>query len=662
MTTTFNCSFKVLRLECPALVNGASYRITYRRGNTTGATPPLKSDSGVLTVQMEEATALLHFKPSGASHPRFYKKYITFTIEESYSPRREVGTVEFDVAGCLQPGQNACRVVRQASFRMGGFGACIDVLVILYPEGSVPPAEPTATPTPLTLERSETIAPLRPVVTTPTTGGRGSASSSSNSVMKSLSRDEGMLLLLSVEELIEKRGAPAATKYDTKLSEEALAKKVAELEKRVLELKHMTTPQEILKGASREAAKAELESYAMRRMNKLRQTPSAVNFRSAVASTLTSLAEGTEASGQSVEAKIQSVRQDIAQLHAEQDNLGKLQLHRDVTNELIVNLERLDTKEKQLSKLLAQKEPNLLSTSRDKVLSVETVKSDIAAAQRSNAEKQQQLRDIEHALAEKLILWATRLAAPLRQTASISRDLEEEQRTRKEEQQKKEQEQRRQQLADLFAPAAPAELNSSSAAAVVASSSPQANPSAPPSQVKEPTPDPSPAMRPVDLMAELYKGLPSASDFKTEESVVKRPVVDSLPHYDFGSEAASEVRPERRVDPFSDLRNAFEPSVMPASRAPPAARTDMPKYNFADDDDDDSAGGAAAGGGVAAATATGWNTAASAQNSMPKYDWGGGGTEPNSATKSESESRNQATINWNDSFDATKNDAISYEF
>ena len=212
MTTTCNCNFKVLRLECPALVNGAFYRVSYRRGNTTGTVTNLKSDSGVLTPNMEEASALLHFKPSGASHPRFSKKYITFIIEEAFSPRREIGTVEFDVAGCLQPGQNV-PVVRQVGWMVGLVQASmclwyctLRAVRLLQSQGDQLTIEASETtphcaccihPPPVQLERLQQgwycrvrmacccCCPLRNPL---------------------------------------KRGAPATTKYDAKLTEEALAK------------------------------------------------------------------------------------------------------------------------------------------------------------------------------------------------------------------------------------------------------------------------------------------------------------------------------------------------------------------------------------------------------------------------------------------------------
>ena len=83
----------------------------------------------------------------------------------------------------------------------------------------------------------------------------------------------------------------------------------------------MNTPQEILKGVSREAAKAELESYAMRRMHPLRTTSHAAAFRSNLASALSAQTNDGGAARAHRWMRRFSPVQEIAQLHAEQDNL-----------------------------------------------------------------------------------------------------------------------------------------------------------------------------------------------------------------------------------------------------------------------------------------------------------------------------------------------------
>lgn len=596
--------FVVLSLESPALINGARYVITWRRGSYRGTTPSFTCDSGSIDFSaMPEGHAIVHFKSNTSGYKgnaRYQTKYITLSVEEaSTKAKNQIGLVEFDVANCLQAHERVARVTKQADFRMGGFGATVTLQVVLHPQGESPPPN-NVMPTAISARPSNTAAGasvIAPIAATTTATTRNQQSSAGKR-KKILNRDEAMTLLLSVEALLEQRGGSAAAQHENERQNEAtLTAEVQQLEERVAAMKMKLNAKRMISEAAMRAVRAETFDYVEAQFERLEQAESSKVFLRDVESNLLHYYQGAAPSLTSntteLEQKLRSETQELAVLQKQQDRLGQLQLQKDVSDDLVTNLQRVHEKEQRIAMISNQlKAAATTAASTADAGSWEAQRKSFLEELEAINSKTKSLHDFaeegRRMLAGRVEDWANRRYAPMRENDRALREAK----VRDEAEQKaKKQHDLQKQIVDLFG--------------ALEAEPVQVNPTQPPAPAETVT---QPEAASVDA---LYASVPKSADFETAQTTAastqpqhksdtqNRPIQEVLAEeYAFGSgpdvSATKAIPQAPHRDPFADLgRDMFAQitqSEIPANRkvtadpSPPTAAASVPDASdFASD-------------------------------------------------------------------------------
>ncbi|KPI88122.1 hypothetical protein ABL78_2809 [Leptomonas seymouri] len=405
--------FKVVTVECSSLPNGQQYTIMYHRGSTNRSTPCYTAQNGVINfAAMPEGAAVLHFK-SGHSGCRFAPKYIHFMIEEYTRgmPRRLVGETELDVAQVLKGYSSAGADVLTAVFRLYGTTAKMKVAVLVYPDNAPPlsfdglidPADIAAPPPPQTV--------------------------------KVMNRGEAMMILMGLETLLERRRSMEATGKRAPQSYEE--KKLAELEERRKTLvgsEGLAT--EVVKTRCEEVVAVQFTALARKCRN---------NFVGQVAAYLREMAlrSGEEFSSEdadkvdaaTAQEQLNRVNRSIDDAHAqrqkleeEQIALGRIQHKVDVTQELCVNLNKIEALDAKL-KLLEQSRDALAAAVQKRAAKKDTELSREVAAIKARievlqGEQEQMKKKITHMVtvaSGHVVKWARSKNPPEPEVASNER-------------------------------------------------------------------------------------------------------------------------------------------------------------------------------------------------------------------------------------------------
>lgn len=602
-TPPYIVRFVIQKLECPALVTGMMYCIHWKRGSFRGTTPPMACDSGVVNFSsMPEAHAVLHFKPNvgGAKGSgKFQHKYITFSIEELSRGKREVGLVEFDVANCLRGSERTAQVVKHSDFRMAGFGASVEVLVTLYPEGETRPAVSQLAPRAVPAAAVATAA-----IASPRISGVGPVASVGRT--KKLTRDEAMTLLLSVEGLLDQRGAAGAENHQYAAEDEAaLSAQVREIEEKIAVLRNKLNARRIVAQAALQVATSETCTYVDAQFRALEDTPSGQTFVSDVKGFFES-ARGTTSQTRTrdpadLQRCIATAQQELRQLEQDQDRLGQLQLRRDVSDDLVRLLGATHAKQQELAKLHEQlAASSAAAASSGQTNSFEAHKRaaleelDSLAAKRDALEAYN--KESRRVYAARIEEWANRKYAAMRELdrADKANKLRDD-----EERKAKQQVQLQQQILDLFgevqAPAAVAEPTAQQLL-----SAPQPSPPASHTQSVVAPPQST-------LFDDLYNNVPQTSDFapstiqqsRQPESALAAPRAATQEPVEYRFAPPAEAENSARTlpathaaaDPFADLHsNMFGADAPPSNsdRLPSqaslaAAQSQPPTYHFGEE-------------------------------------------------------------------------------
>ena len=398
--------FQVLRVECPSLVSGAMYTITCKRGDVTRTSSAISCDSGVLRCSNEtfpEVTAVVHFKAaSSSSSMRFQPKYITFRIDEAMRSKRMLGEVDCDIVAALPKTSNGgeikARAVITQDFRMAGLGASLEVVVVIYPEGSTPP--PPASPKPNAaglpsqlVAASDAMAAARAPASHVNRSGatrseeeaavvhpqqqrrREHANPSSVPSLvstRTFDRDDAMMILVNLEELAQQQAAASSTAGENVNTVEKVDADIVALKSRLSDLHQLLDDQhsQVGGGATPESRAA---AYA-RKLAFLRVTrgPAScfdtLKYRSdeffsdafikyftevkASSSAAYSSKRGDDDDGQKpIIAKIEKCESALARLRTEQLKLDDLQRTRDVLPDVMSNLAQMEALEAEKSTL-----------------------------------------------------------------------------------------------------------------------------------------------------------------------------------------------------------------------------------------------------------------------------------------------------------------------
>ncbi|CUG87714.1 Hypothetical protein, putative [Bodo saltans] len=616
---TYNVQFKILHIESPALLSGASYSIGWRRGSYRGNTQPFACDSGVVTLNMPMATAVVHFKhnESGSKgYGKFQSKYLTFNIEEhARGSTKIVGMLEFDVANCLRGSETSAHVVKEAGFRMGGLGAKIDVEVILYPQGSAPPASSTAGAR-LVEGRQGTSAMMPTTTSTPTNTAPPAAAPSFSSApapstvstgrvtkagggggRKTLTRDEALTLLLSVEGLLEQSGAAAAKTQYSGEDAETLDRQIQDLQRRVDEARGRLDAKKMLQQAALEVATAGAFTYPGTQFRQLEELPDAKRYSTEVTQYLDALhrqhsataqrvsADGMPSTLAEVQVRIESTRQDLARLQRDQDELSHLQLRRDVSDEAIRVLGKIQAKEDQLAKL--QKHKDILVAQGGSAMPTSTnlwekEKSTILEEINNLHQRRETLQQVANngctMYASRVEAWANRRFAPMREYDKLHKEIQQREEAESKERKQKE---LQKQILDLFGdmesgPAPP--VNNNNGTATGSATAPHESPSSRSGSTA------AQQTAAVDVFDTMYTNMPKTTDFgpsatnRAEEHKDQQPATGSSrsasqqnpTEYAFNEPKAPVTAPivheKKPVNAFADLAAEM---FAPKEKSPP---------------------------------------------------------------------------------------------
>eukprot|EP00331_Platyophrya_macrostoma_P005513 CAMPEP_0176412502 /NCGR_PEP_ID=MMETSP0127-20121128/4176_1 /TAXON_ID=938130 /ORGANISM="Platyophrya macrostoma, Strain WH" /LENGTH=741 /DNA_ID=CAMNT_0017792173 /DNA_START=179 /DNA_END=2404 /DNA_ORIENTATION=+ len=549
---------------------------------------------------MPEGHAIVHFKPNigGAKgNSRYQTKYITLSVEEaSTKSKSQIGLVEFDVANCLQGQERAARVVKQADFRMSGFGATVTIQVVLHPQGENPPAASVSTTiTPRTANR-DTIPPIgappSSVSTAAQAQARGVGGVVEGSRKKVLNRDEAMTLLLSVEGILDQRGGISAAQHENeRQSEASLAAEVQQLEERVAAMKMKLNAKRMLSEAASRMVHAETLDYVQAQFEKLEQTENSKKYLHDVEASLQpfyTVSPPTTSNTTELESRLRAETQELLALQRQQDRLGQLQLQRDVSDELVVTLQRVHEKEQSIASITAQlKSAAAAKSASSSDASWEAQRKSVLEELEAIETKTKSLTEFaeegRRMIALRVEDWANRRFAPMREN---DRALKESKAREEAEQKAKKQHDLQKQIVDLFGSLesepvrAAAPMPSATAPAVAPSPVPSAAPPLPPPAV------------------DLFVTVPKSSDFESipaadaasnnqpkqnKEEVIQAVLAEEYafgtgPDASVANRAAAPPAPHR--DPFADLgRDMFaqiSQSEMPAARKPASVSNTQP--------------------------------------------------------------------------------------
>ncbi|KEG12925.1 hypothetical protein DQ04_01331120 [Trypanosoma grayi] len=355
MPETYIVRFKVLALECTSMPNGQQYTITYRRGETYRSTPCYIAEDGVVNFSpMPEGAAILHFKSGG---PRFLPKWITFRVEEYTRgrPRKPVGETQLDCSEVLGLRSITASATRRVTFDMYGTPAQMVVAVLLYPEGHAALSFGN-------LLQSSSASSSPPV------GTAGKARQQQqqqqnlrgNGEIKHMARGEAMTLLISLEAMLERRRAESAA---GKSDESPLQRRLAELEERrraLTGVEGMATTvvtqrvEDVVSAQFLALSRMCRANYVGEVAAYLRQVAvtSGVPLTYDISEDAIADTESARERLQRINARIDTLMQQVRKLEEEQEALGRMQGRADVTNELCAILTKVETLQSQIQLLI----------------------------------------------------------------------------------------------------------------------------------------------------------------------------------------------------------------------------------------------------------------------------------------------------------------------
>ncbi|EKF27080.1 hypothetical protein MOQ_009206 [Trypanosoma cruzi marinkellei] len=338
MPESYIVRFKVLKVECVALVDGRQYTISYRRGETSRSTPCYIAEGGAVDFStMPEGAAIVHFKSGGA---RFLPKWITFRLEEYIRgrPRKLIGETQLDCAELLGLRSITASARRRVIFSVYGTSAQMVVALLVYPANH--PA----------LSFGDIAS---------TTGSDSQKSRTKTGEVKRMTRGEAMTLLISLEAMLERRR-----------NEEPKGKEPSNVERRLAELEERRRSLTGVDGMATAVVKKRTEDVVAAQFIALSRKYRA-NYTGEVAAYLRQLAvtsglpltadiseeaspdaEGARERLQRINARIETLTDQVRKLEEEQLSIGRQQNRTDMKNELYGITNKMEAFQSQIQLLL----------------------------------------------------------------------------------------------------------------------------------------------------------------------------------------------------------------------------------------------------------------------------------------------------------------------